>query len=194
MPCSRPVLPHVWVFASLLVVSITEARRPPQLAAFERFDACVLTPDQRTDGDSFRVQLPDGRLETFRLYFVDTLETQLSGKRSRKQAHYFNLDRESAVALGHEAKAFTARALAEPFTVYTRWHALSGGTRYYAFVQTADGKDLAELLVRHGLARVRGRRSTTPYGRSRRIQFSRLRELERLAQAEQVGGWAAQRD
>ena len=28
-------------------------------------------PDEWTDGDSFRVRLPDGRLQTFRLYFVD---------------------------------------------------------------------------------------------------------------------------
>ena len=39
---------------------------------FERFDDCVLEPDEWTDGDSFRVRLPDGRLETFRLYLVDT--------------------------------------------------------------------------------------------------------------------------
>ena len=31
---------------------------------FERFDGCLVEPDEWTDGDSFRVRLPDGRLET----------------------------------------------------------------------------------------------------------------------------------
>ena len=50
------------------------ARKAPSSKPFERFDGCVLEPDEWTDGDSFRVRLPDGRLETFRLYFVDTTE------------------------------------------------------------------------------------------------------------------------
>jgi hypothetical protein len=45
------------------------AQKAPPSKPFERFDGCVLEPDEWTDGDSFRVQLPDSRLETFRLYF-----------------------------------------------------------------------------------------------------------------------------
>jgi hypothetical protein len=59
--------------AVLLLVGFVEAsaQKPPSAKPFERLDGCVLAPDEWTDGDSFRVRLPDGRLETFRLYFVD---------------------------------------------------------------------------------------------------------------------------
>jgi len=53
----------------------TIAQKAPPSKPFERFAGCVLKPDEWTDGDSFRVQLPDGRFETFRLYFVDTTES-----------------------------------------------------------------------------------------------------------------------
>jgi endonuclease YncB( thermonuclease family) len=53
------------------------AQKAPSAKPFERFDRCVLEPDEWTDGDSFRVRLPDGRLETFRLYFVDTTESRV---------------------------------------------------------------------------------------------------------------------
>ena len=40
------------------------AQKAPPSKPFERFDGCVLEPDEWTDGDSFRVRLPDSRLET----------------------------------------------------------------------------------------------------------------------------------
>jgi endonuclease YncB( thermonuclease family) len=58
-----------------------QAQKAPSARPFERFDACVMEPDEWTDGDSFRVRLPDGRLETFRLYYVDTTESRSRGKR-----------------------------------------------------------------------------------------------------------------
>jgi hypothetical protein len=67
--------------------------------------------------------LPDGRRETFHLYYVDTTESRSRGKRSDKQAAYFYLTRAQAIDLGRQAKAFTAKAVAEPFTIYTRWRA-----------------------------------------------------------------------
>jgi hypothetical protein len=73
------------------------------------------------------VRLPDGRLETFRLYFVDTTESRVRGKRSDEQAAYFGLTR--AGALGAEAKAFTAAALQRPFTIQTRWRPVYGSPR-----------------------------------------------------------------
>ena len=46
------------------------------------------------------------------------------------------------------AQVLTAAALSKPFTIQTRWRPVFGPTpRYYAFVFTTDGKDLAELLV-----------------------------------------------
>ena len=71
----------------------------------------MLEPDEWTDGDSFRVRLPGDRLETFRLYFVDTTESRSSGTRSDEQAAYFGLTRAQAIDLGRQAKIFTASAL-----------------------------------------------------------------------------------
>ena len=107
----------------VLLVSVVEAsgQKAPSAKPFERLDGCVLEPDKWTDGDSFRVRLPNGRLETFPLYFVDTTESRSRGKRSDEQAAYFGLTRAGAIKLGEEAKAFTAAALQKPFTIQTRW-------------------------------------------------------------------------
>jgi len=115
----------------------------------------VLEPDEWTDGDSFRVRLPGDRLETFRLYFVDTTEPRSRGKRSNEHAADFGLMRAQAIDLGRQAKIFTASALVQPFTTYTRWRRALGRSanwRYYAIVVTADSHDLNELLVTNGLA------------------------------------------
>jgi len=68
--------------ALLFLVGVVEAsaQKAPSAKPFERFDGCVLEPDKWTDGDSFRVRFPDGRLGTFRLYFVDTTESRSRGK------------------------------------------------------------------------------------------------------------------
>ena len=162
-----------WALLLFAVLVASAGARPvPSAKPFETFEHCALEPDKWTDGDSFRVRLPDGRLETFRLYFVDTTESRSGGKRSDEQAAYFGLTREGAIALGREAKAFTAHALSKPFTIQTRWRPVFGPTRYYAFVHTTDGSDLAEMLVRHGLARIYGTRTPTPDGRDSRAYGS----------------------
>jgi endonuclease YncB( thermonuclease family) len=177
--------------ALLLLVSVggASAQKAPSAKPFERFDGCVLTPDEWTDGDSFRVRLLDGRLETFRLYFVDTTESRTRGKRSDEQAAYFGLTRAGAVKLGKQAKAFTAAALQRPFTIQTRWRPVFGSPRYYAFVLTADGNDLAELLVRNGLARIYGTRTPLPDGRDSRTYLATLSGLEQQAKSAGLGGW-----
>jgi endonuclease YncB( thermonuclease family) len=147
-----------------------------------------LKPDQWTDGDSFRVQLPDGHLQTFRLYFVDTTESRSRGTRSDEQAAYFGLTRAQAIDLGRQAKIFTASALAEPFTIYTRWRSVFGA-RYYAIVVTADGDDLNELLVSNGMARIYGTRTPLPDGRDSREYLAHLEALENEAKAAKRGGW-----
>ena len=47
--------------AALLLVSVVtaSAQKAPPAKPFERFDGCVLTPDEWTDGDSFPVTLPN---------------------------------------------------------------------------------------------------------------------------------------
>ena len=164
-------------------------QKAPPSKPFERFDGCVLEPDEWTDGDSFRVRLPDSRLETFRLYFVDTTESRSRGKRSDEQAAYFGLTRAQAIELGRQAKIFTASALAQPFTIYTRWRSVFGPTRYYAIVITPDGRDLNELLVSSGLARIYGTRTPLPDGRDSREYLAHLHALENEAKAAKRGGW-----
>ena len=137
-----------------------------------------MEPDEWTDGDSLRVRLPDGRLETFRLYFVDTTESRSRGKRSDEQAAYFGLTMSEAIKLGEEAKAFTAAALQRP-----------GPTRYYACVFTAEGNDLVELLVRNGLARIYGTRTPLPDGTDSRTYLATFRDLEQQAKSAGLGGW-----
>jgi endonuclease YncB( thermonuclease family) len=149
---------------------------------------CVLE-DEWTDGDSFRVRLSDCRLETFRLYFVDTTESRSRGKRSDGQAAYFRLTRAQAIKLGRQAKRFMASALAEPFTIYTRWRKVLGPTRYYAIVVTADGHDLNELLVSSGLARIYATRTPLPDGRDSREYLVHLHVLENEAKGAKRGGW-----
>ena len=84
------------------------AQKAPPSKPFERFDGCVFGPDEWTDGDSFRVRLPDSRLETFRLYFVDTTESRSRGKRSDEQAAYFGLTRAQAIELGNRQHVLRA--------------------------------------------------------------------------------------
>lgn len=179
---------------SIFLVAWCLHTAPGQLApraaqSFERLDGCVLEPDEWTDGDSFRVRLPDGRLETFRLYFVDTTESRSHSTRSDAQAAYFAITRQQAVALGKEAKAFTARALEKPFIVQTRWRPVFGPTRYYALVQTSAGEDLGEPLVKNGLARIYGTRTPLPDGTDSGIYRGYLGELQSEAQTTGLGGW-----
>ncbi|MGI8889238.1 MAG: thermonuclease family protein [Chthoniobacterales bacterium] len=146
--------------------------------------AAGVEPDEWTDGDSFLV-----RLETFRLYFVDTTESRSRGQRSDDQAAYFDMTRAEAVKLGQEAKAFTAAKLARPFTIQTRWRAGFGPSRYYAFVYTAGGDDLAQLLVSNGLARIYGTRTPTPDGTDSKDYRVGLDQRETAAKAKKLGGW-----
>ena len=165
------------------------AQKAPPSKPFERFDGCVLEPDEWTDGDSFRVRLPDSRLETFRLNFVDTTESRSRGKRSDEQAAYFGLTRGQAIDLGTQAKKFTARALAQPFTIYTRWRRVFGPTRYYAIVVTTGDHELNEPLVGNG-PRANLRDANTVAGWSRFADIpGDLHELENEARAAKRGAW-----
>lgn len=186
--------PHLSALTDLLSVTGTTGcsilrcplRHYRVAADSSRLDAA--SPDEWTDGDSFRTRLPNGRLETFRLYFVDTTESRSRGRRSDEQAAYFGLTREQAIDLGQEAKALQRRR-AEPFTIDTRWRGVFGDSRYYAVVFTSKGNDLAELLVSAGLARIYGTRTPLPDGRDSLEYLARLRELENEAKAAHRGVW-----
>ena len=94
-------------------------RKRHQLNRLSVSMGCALEPDEWIDADSFRVRLPDSRLETFRLYFVDTTESRSRGKRSDEQAAYFGLTRAQAIELGRRAKMFTASSCTTVHDLHT---------------------------------------------------------------------------
>jgi endonuclease YncB( thermonuclease family) len=65
-----------------------------------------------------------------------------------------------------------------------------GPTRYYAIVVTPGGRDLNELLVSSGLARIYGTRTLLPDGRDSREYLAHLHALENEANAAKRGGWS----
>ena len=60
--------------------------------------------------------------------------------------------------------------------------------RFYAFVRTKDG-DLAEQLVRNGLARNYGFKAVPPGLRNSRLELEKLQQFEDEARQEKIGGW-----
>lgn len=149
------------------------------------------------DGDSFMVDAGAVR-HHLRLYFADCPESRATQdadfKRVRDQRRYFGLTNEQKVIeYGRQASAFTKKALAKPFTVYTAFASALGRSddkRYYAFIRTADGQDLAGLLVRQGLARAYGSGRETPDGISQDEYKSHLSDLEAAAMLKRRGIWA----
>lgn len=160
-------------------------------ADWQTLEHCRLLPNQSNDGDSFHVEHA-GHEYIFRLYYVDTPETDNDfPDRVAVQAAYFGVTPKRAIELGHAATDFTARALAEPFTVLTRWQDARGRSklpRHYAFIQTRTG-GLADLLVQNGLARVFGEKAILPNGTSTKSEELRLLTFERQAKAAHAGGW-----
>ncbi|MCD6527968.1 MAG: helix-hairpin-helix domain-containing protein, partial [Desulfuromonas sp.] len=132
------------------------------------------------------------------LYFVDCPETSVSSKsdarRVREQTRYFGLtNAERVIHFGNKAKAFVERILAKPFTVYTAFASALGRSakgRVYGFITTADGDDLASLLVKNGFARAHGIGRKTPAGVSRDEMMERLHDLEISAMLKRVGIWS----
>lgn len=149
------------------------------------------------DGDSFMVDAGAVR-HHLRLYFADCPESRATQdadfKRVRDQRRYFGLTNEQKVIeYGRQASDFTKKALAKPFTVYTAFASALGRSddkRYYAFIRTADGQDLAELLVRQGLARAYGSGRETPDGIPQDEFKARLADLEAAAMLKRRGIWA----
>ena len=151
---------------------------------------CQLIPNPSNDGDSFHVRT-DGKEFLFRLYFVDTPESETDrdvAARVAEQAKHFGLTEQQSIQGGIKAKEFTKRILSQPFTVITKWQKALGRSklqRYYAVVMANGGKDdLAELLVKAGMARAHGLKvHDAPRGRNLAFYDS----LERQAKAQRMG-------
>ncbi len=56
-------------------------------------------------------------------------------------------------------------------------------------IVTADGRDLNELLVENGLARIYGTRTELFDGRDSRAYLARLTEIEAAATRQRKGAW-----
>ena len=170
----------------------------PSAAELETVEDAVLIEADMNDGDSFRVRAGDRELH-LRLYFVDCPETDFGSaaelERIRDQQHHFGLeDPHDVVRFGERATDYVKTVLAEPFSVHTSYAwapGRSAGGRYYAFVETHDGRDLGHLLVEAGLARVHGKTRPAPDGRSSRQVLEELDDLRTLAMLKRTGIWEA---
>jgi len=175
--------------------------RSETLSGYEVYRNCRLDAERHNDGDSFQVKLPDGRTEIFRLYFVDTPESEFkeyaSGEtnheRIQQQAEYFGITPEKAVEIGQRGKHFTLDRLAEkPFTLYTLWDSPYHDQRYHAFIEiegNGRSRSLDELLVEQGLCRIFTKGAGTPDGTPMAKRKDQLHALERQARDRRAGAW-----
>ncbi len=178
------------LFRLCLLLSLAAATGA-QGGEWQTFRNCRYLPNAGNDGDSFHVQAA-GREYIFRLYFVDTPETDTSvPARVAEQAKYFHAKPAQTIELGHEAERFTRQRLGRPFTVRTCLQDARGRSRlprYFALVETRQG-DLGESLVANGLARVHGAASDPPGMDRAEVEWHKLERFEHSAQREKIGGW-----
>lgn len=172
----------------------------------QRLDGCHFVATDWADGDSFLIRTADGAEHTVRLYGVDCPELHVTDKtdasRLREQRRYFGISEAGGSAqtsitlarqVGKLAAEETARLLDHPFTVHTSYADARGDGRHqriYAFITTASGEDLGELLVSKGLARAFGVYRERPDGTHRDLYRERLRDLELQAAKLGRGLWA----
>jgi endonuclease YncB( thermonuclease family) len=164
---------------------------------WEALESCRLLKKETYDGDSFHVQ-HQGKEYIFRLLYVDTPERKEMGltKRTTEQANYWKIYKKDLYLLADEASLYTGKALSSPFTVQTRWEDARGNSslpRYYAVVTTAERKDLADLLVANGLARIHGHPVDSPDGRPGKEKVKDLEKVEAEAKELKKGAWAFSR-
>lgn len=190
---------------SFLIVLLLLAA--PGLAAdLQRIEQARLVPTEWADGDSFRIKTPDGEQHTLRLYGADCIEWHVTdetdARRLRAQRRYFGVSGhggspQASIQLAIEHGALAGDAIAElldqPFTVFTTFADGRGDARFqriYAFVETADGRDLSTELVRRGLARAHGVYRSTADGTSRDDYREQLKDAELVAARAGAGIWA----
>ncbi len=184
--------------ACLLLLSLACIAAPLPAAELVTLKGAVLVDAEVNDGDSFKVSA-GGRELHLRLYYVDCPETTYASEamleRIRDQQHHFGLeDPQEVVRFGERAAGYVRQVLSRPFSVHTAYAWAPGRSatgRYYAFVETHDGRGLAHLLVGQGLARVFGKTRPDPGGRSSREVLEELQDLRALAMLNRSGIWQA---
>ena len=171
-----------------LCVAIVDARaREPWVT----LNDCRYVDNDSNDGDSFHIR--SGRKEyIFRLYFVDSPETDLELKeRLDEQAKYFGVSVPQTIQIAEAAKSFVQKKLSHPFVVRTCMQDAMGRSkmeRFYAFIEV-DHHDLGEELVANGLARLHGTETRPPGMNSVEVEWNKLEQLERTAKQQKVGAW-----
>lgn len=172
------------VAALLFSVACAEAK-------WQTYQDCELIPNDFNDGDSFHVRHKK-RHYIFRLYFVDTPETDASiPERVVEQADYWEIDEKGALKVGKEATKFTREYLKDGFTIYTEKKNARGRSkrkRYFALVKVGD-RSLSEALVQAGLARIYGKMTDLPDGMSVEKYLDQLQRAERDAKKKELGAW-----
>ena len=165
-------------------------------ASWETLESCHLVPHPTNDGDSF-VVAHGKSTNTFRLYFVDCPEKELRRDnlpRLQDQARYFGLSSpEAASTVGQASAAFVLPYLKRPFTIVTHWERVFDSKRFYAQVIVENDhhqqRDLAELLVENGYARIFTRGANIPGTKSETEIKHHLHVLESASRAAQRGAW-----
>jgi endonuclease YncB( thermonuclease family) len=159
---------------------------------FIKFQDAEYVSTSYEDGDSFRLRIGEEE-QVFRLYYVDCPEADTRfTDRNEEQATYFGITPEQSLEAGKAAKDFVRTALiGKKLTVFTRWASALGSTklpRYYAIIEV-ENRNLADMLVENGLARLHGKSVTLPDGTKIDDYLNRLIELERLARENKRGAW-----
>ena len=165
-------------------------------AELETIENATLIEAGLNDGDSFKVKA-DGKELHLRLYYVDCLETTAGTdaelERIREQQYHFGLEDPGAVVrFGEQATEYVKRVLSRPFTIHTGYAFAPGRSatgRYYAFIETHDGRDLGHLLVEQGLARIHGKTRPDPKARQARPCSKNSRTCAQLAMLNRAGIW-----
>ena len=165
-------------------------------AELETIENASLIEAGLNDGDSFKVKA-DGKELHLRLYYVDCLETTAGTdaelERIREQQYHFGLEDPGAVVrFGEQATEYVKRVLARPFTIHTGYAFAPGRSatgRYYAFIETYDGRDLGHLLVEQGLARIHGKTRPDPKGTPSETVIAELQDMRSVAMLNRAGIW-----
>lgn len=183
-----PLHPAWYLVAFLALAAIAHA------AEWQVVEGCRLIDNRYNDGDSFHVKA-DGEERIFRLYFADCPEAEADDGRVKEriaeQAEEFGITEEEVIQMGHKAAAFTKEVLSRPFKVTTKGEDAMGGSqldREYAFIETADGEDLGEMLVSRGLARSHGDAAAPPGEKVGELR-AKYNRLEEKARRERLGAW-----
>jgi competence ComEA-like helix-hairpin-helix protein len=200
-PSPRTFSLHVIRPLLFLAIVFTASAAEP----LQKLEGCTLVEADWADGDSFRIRTAAGKEHTVRLYGADCIEATINdttdARRLRAQRRYFGLSGyggsaqasiQYAKQLGMQATDRREELLEKPFTVHTTFADARGDGKFkriYGFVTTADGKDLAAVLVREGLARAYGVYRETPTGKHADDYRAQLADLELLAARKGRGAW-----